>query len=103
MAMRQTCSAGIIWANQQDYSASWQLSGKADVPTFRVPGWLSRDTMSYPALVGDREYSTERHEVSTNRTLVALILSEHARTALAFMSVAVGPAFVWLLVWIASG
>jgi hypothetical protein len=58
--------------------------------------------MSYLALVGDREYSTERHEDSTNRAVIALILSEHARMALAFMSVAVGPAFVWLLVWMAS-
>jgi len=102
MATRRTCSAGIIWACQQDYSAFWQQSDKADVPTFRVPGWLWRDTMSSLASVGDREYSIERHEDSTNRTAIALILSEHARMALAFMSVAVGPVFVWLLVWMAS-
>jgi hypothetical protein len=30
--------AGIIWASQQDYSASGQLSDKADVPTFPSAG-----------------------------------------------------------------
>ena len=103
MATRRMCSAAIIWASQQDYSASWQLSDMADAPISRAPGWLSRDTMSYLALVGDRKYSTERREDSTNRSVIGLVLSEHARMAFAFMSVALGPAFVWLLVWIASG
>ena len=47
--------------------------------------------MSYLALVDDR-YSNER----------GLVLSEHARIAFAFMSVALGPAFVWFLVWMAA-
>jgi hypothetical protein len=58
--------------------------------------------MSDLAWVRDSRYSIERHEDSTNRTAIGVVLSDYVTMAFAFMSVAFGPAVVWLFVWMAS-
>jgi hypothetical protein len=55
-------------------------------------------------LIGARDstYPTERREDPADRTAIGLVLSDYARMAFVFMSAALGPVFVWCLVWIAS-
>jgi hypothetical protein len=58
--------------------------------------------MSDLACARDRIGSIERHEELKNRTAIGQILSDYATMAFAFLSVAFGPALVWVLVWMAS-